>query len=125
MVLLQDKLEKIFTANDKIELNDLTDVGLDKVNAYLALLFLTRDTDISLVQETIYGELYVENAKQGETVKESTEETTQKESEQTVAENQKSTTKDVGNFVAYELQGGMHNNVVKTVTPVKEAVIAS
>ena len=44
---------------DKIELNELTILGMDKISAYLALLFLSRDTDYELEQEEFYSDLYV------------------------------------------------------------------
>ncbi len=56
---LKDNLEQIFTTVDKIELNELTMLGMDKISAYLALLFLSRDTDYELEQEEFYSDLYV------------------------------------------------------------------
>ena len=43
-----------------MELNTLTLLGLDKISAYIALLFLTAEpeADIDLYQEEFYGELY-------------------------------------------------------------------
>ena len=56
---LKDNLGQIFEHQDKIELNELIVLGLDRISAYLALLFLTRDTDYDLEQEEFYSDLYV------------------------------------------------------------------
>lgn len=56
---LKENLEQIFTKNDKIELNELTLLGMDKISAYLALLFLTAETDYELEQKEFYSDLYV------------------------------------------------------------------
>lgn len=56
---LKDNLEQIFSRTDKIELNELTILGMDKISAYLALLFLSRDTDYELEQKEFYSDLYV------------------------------------------------------------------
>lgn len=56
---LKDNLEQIFAREDKIELNELTMLGMDKISAYLALLFLSRDTDYELEQKEFYSDLYV------------------------------------------------------------------
>jgi len=62
---LKEDLEQIFTKNKKIELNELTQFGMDKISAYIALLFLTAETDYDLKQDEFYSDLYVvrENAK--------------------------------------------------------------
>lgn len=52
-------MEQIFSRVDKIELNELTILGMDKISAYIALLFLSRDTDYELEQEEFYSDLYV------------------------------------------------------------------
>ena len=39
--VLHENLKKIFETQDKVELNTLTLLGLDKISAYIALLFLT------------------------------------------------------------------------------------
>lgn len=123
IAILKTKLEQIFLQDAKVELNDLTEIGMDRLNAYLALLFITRDTDIELVQEEFYGDLYIQkenkSAENAETAESSEEIST------TVANKQSGTRKNSKNsFVTYEIQGGMRNNVVST-PPVKEAVIAS
>ena len=58
--VLHENLKKIFETQDKVELTTLTLLGLDKISAYIALLFLTADTeaDIDVYQEEFYGELY-------------------------------------------------------------------
>lgn len=58
--VLHENLKKIFETQDKVELTTLTLLGLDKISAYIALLFLTADpeADIDLYQEEFYGELY-------------------------------------------------------------------
>ena len=56
---LKENLSQIFEKNDKIELNELTLLGMDKISAYIALLFLTADTDYDLEQDEFYSDLYV------------------------------------------------------------------
>ena len=52
-------LEEILNRQDKIELNELTLLGMDRVNAYISLLFLTVDSNYDLMQDEFYGDLYV------------------------------------------------------------------
>lgn|SRR5574344_440841 len=58
--ILHENLKKIFETEEKVELKTLTLLGLDKISAYIALLFLTAepDSDIDLYQEEFYGDLY-------------------------------------------------------------------
>lgn len=58
--ILHENLKKIFETQEKVELNTLTLLGLDKISAYIALLFLTAEPEanIDLYQEEFYGELY-------------------------------------------------------------------
>lgn len=56
---LRENLEQIFRKETKIELNELTLLGMDKVSAYIALLFLSAESDYDLVQEEFYSDLYV------------------------------------------------------------------
>ena len=56
---LKANLEEILNRQDKIELNELTLLGMDKINAYVSLLFLTADSDYDLVQDEFYSDLYV------------------------------------------------------------------
>lgn len=59
VIKLKDNLEQIFAHEDRIELRDLAVLGLDKISAYIALLFLSRDTDYELEQKEFYSDLYV------------------------------------------------------------------
>ena len=63
-----ENLKKIFETQDKVELSTLTLLGLDKISAYIALLFLTAEpeADIDLYQEEFYGELYAVPYKKSE-----------------------------------------------------------
>lgn len=58
--ILHENLKRIFESQEKVELNTLTLLGLDKISAYIALLFLTAEpeSDVDLYQEEFYGELY-------------------------------------------------------------------
>ena len=56
---LRANLEEILNRQDKIELNELTLLGMDKISAYISLLFLTVDSDYDLVQDDFYSDLYV------------------------------------------------------------------
>ena len=56
---LRANLDEILNRQDKIELNELTLLGMDRVNAYISLLFLTVDSDYDLKQDEFYGDLYV------------------------------------------------------------------
>ena len=59
VLTLKENLGQIFEKNDKIELNELTLLGMDRVSAYIALLFLTAETDYDLKQDKFYSDLYV------------------------------------------------------------------
>ena len=59
VVKLKENLSQIFEQNDKIELNELTLLGMDKISAYIALLFLTAESDYELKQDEFYSDLYV------------------------------------------------------------------
>ncbi len=56
---LKENLEQIFKKEKRIELNELTLLGMDKVTAYIALLFLSAQSDYELVQKEFYSDLYV------------------------------------------------------------------
>jgi len=56
---LRDNLEDILNRENRIELNELTLLGMDRISAYIALLFLSADSDYELVQDEFYAELYV------------------------------------------------------------------
>ena len=57
--ILHENLVKIFEKEEKVELNTLTLLGLDKISAYMALLFLTVNTEFDLEQDEFYSDLYV------------------------------------------------------------------
>ena len=56
---LKANLSEILSRQDKIELNELTLLGMDKISAYISLLFLTVESDYDLEQDEFYGDLYV------------------------------------------------------------------
>ena len=56
---LKANLEEILNRQDKIELNELTLLGMDRISAYISLLFLTVDSDYDLEQNEFYSDLYV------------------------------------------------------------------
>lgn len=66
--VLHENLKKIFETQEKVELNTLILLGLDKISAYIALLFLTAEpeSDVDLYQEEFYGELYAVPYKKSE-----------------------------------------------------------
>ncbi len=56
---LKANLGEILSRQDKIELNELTLLGMDRISAYISLLFLTVDSDYDLMQDEFYSDLYV------------------------------------------------------------------
>ena len=64
---LKDNLEEILNRQDKIELNELTLLGMDRISAYISLLFLTVDSDYDLRQDEFYSDLYVVKSPHQET----------------------------------------------------------
>ena len=56
---LKENLARIFEHEEKIELKTLTLLGMDKISAYISLLFLTAESDYDLQQDEFYGDLYV------------------------------------------------------------------
>lgn len=64
--VLQSVLERIFLTDKKASLSELIETGMDKVSVYIALLFLSATSDIDLVQDEFYSELYIvqENCEQ-------------------------------------------------------------
>ena len=56
---LRANLEDILNRQYKIELNELTLLGMDKISAYISLLFLTAESDYDLEQDEFYSDLYV------------------------------------------------------------------
>ncbi|MBR1943376.1 segregation/condensation protein A [bacterium] len=59
---IQVKLEKIFNKDEKVELNELISIGMSKISAYIALLFLTAEGKCDLQQDEFYSDLYVVKA---------------------------------------------------------------
>lgn len=56
---LRENLAQIFKSESRIELNELTLLGMDKIAAYISLLFLAAESDYELVQDEFYSDLYV------------------------------------------------------------------
>lgn len=56
---LRENLEQIFRKETRVELTELTLLGMDKISAYIALLFLSAESDYELVQDEFYSDLYV------------------------------------------------------------------
>lgn len=56
---LKANLEEILNRQDRIELNELTLLGMDRISAYISLLFLTAESDYDLEQDEFYSDLYV------------------------------------------------------------------
>ena len=61
--ILHENLIKIFEKEEKVELSTLTLLGLDKISAYIALLFLSAESEFDLEQEEFYSDLYVVKGK--------------------------------------------------------------
>ncbi len=59
---LKENLAQIFMKESRIELNELTLLGMDKIAAYISLLFLSAESDYELVQDEFYSDLYVVRA---------------------------------------------------------------
>ncbi|MGN1125596.1 MAG: segregation/condensation protein A [Candidatus Gastranaerophilaceae bacterium] len=59
---IQTKLEKIFNKEEKVELHELVSIGMSKVTAFIALLFLTAEGKCDLEQDEFYSDLYVVKA---------------------------------------------------------------
>ena len=59
---IQAKLEKIFNKEEKVELHELVSIGMSKVTAFIALLFLTAEGKCDLEQNEFYSDLYVVKA---------------------------------------------------------------
>src|SRR5574344_284329 len=56
---LRANLDQILNQNEKVELNELTLLGMDRITAYISLLFLCAESDYELVQDNFYEEVYV------------------------------------------------------------------
>ena len=57
--VLHENLLRIFETEEKVELNTLTLLGMDKISAYIALLFLSVNENFDLVQDEFYSDLYI------------------------------------------------------------------
>lgn len=57
--ILRNNLTEILNREDRIELNELTLLGMDRITAYISLLFLVTEGEYTLNQEHFYGDLYV------------------------------------------------------------------
>ena len=57
--VLHENLLRIFETEEKVELNTLTLLGMDKITAYISLLFLSVNENYDLVQDEFYSDLYV------------------------------------------------------------------
>jgi segregation and condensation protein A len=64
---LKQNLEQIFNHQEKIELNELTLLGMDRTAAYISLLFLcVEQSGYDLYQEEFYSDLYVVKTSENE-----------------------------------------------------------
>lgn len=60
---LKENLEQILNKESRVELTELTLLGMDKIAAYISLLFLSAESDYELVQDEFYSDLYVVRGK--------------------------------------------------------------
>ena len=67
--ILHENLINIFEKEERVELTTLTMLGLDKISAYIALLFLTVESEFDLEQDEFYSDLYVVKGKMPERLK--------------------------------------------------------
>lgn len=58
---LHNILLKLFETDERVELSELSETGMDKISTYIALLFLSARSRIELVQEEFYSDLFVVN----------------------------------------------------------------
>ncbi|MBR1754097.1 segregation/condensation protein A [bacterium] len=56
---LKENLAQIFLKEKKIGLKELACLGMDKISAYVSLLFLTVESNYELKQDEFYSDLYV------------------------------------------------------------------
>ncbi len=68
--VLQANLTKIFEKEERVELKTLTLLGLDKMSAYMALLFLTAENECDIEQKEFYSDLYAVKASKREETEE-------------------------------------------------------
>lgn len=57
--ILRNNLTEILNRETQIELNELVLLGMDKITAYISLLFLVTEGEYTLKQDDFYGNLYV------------------------------------------------------------------
>lgn len=57
--ILHQILMKLFETNERVEMSEITNTGMDKVTTYITLLFLAAKSRIELVQEEFYSDLYI------------------------------------------------------------------
>ena len=57
--ILKNNLTEILDRQDKIELTELTLLGLDKITAFISLLFLVQEGEYSIEHTDFYGDIYV------------------------------------------------------------------
>ncbi len=74
--ILKNNLTEILNREDKIELNELTLLGLDRTTAYISLLFLVVEGDYTIQQDNFYGDLYVVKNQHKDEDEDTTEEIT-------------------------------------------------
>lgn len=60
---LKENLEQILNKEKRVELTELTLLGMDKIAAYISLLFLSAESNYELVQDEFYSDLYVVRGK--------------------------------------------------------------
>ena len=56
---IHNVLFRLFEKEEKVELSELQGTGMNKITAYIALLFLSAKENINLVQDEFYSDLYV------------------------------------------------------------------
>ena len=74
--ILKNNLTEILNREDKIELNELTLLGLDRTTAYISLLFLVVEGEYTIQQDNFYGDLYVVKNQHKDEDEDTTEEIT-------------------------------------------------
>jgi segregation and condensation protein A len=62
--ILHTTLFKLFETDEKIDFKELYGIGMDKISAYIALLFLSARSRIDLVQDEFYSDLYIVQEKE-------------------------------------------------------------
>lgn len=57
--ILKNNLAEILNRETQIELNELVLLGMDRITAYISILFLVTEGEYTLKQDDFYGNLYV------------------------------------------------------------------